>query len=62
MVEDQYLFWMRLIVKYESASQRPPSEKLPGEGIPLKTTQVFLKIFLELYSAILKPICESSYF
>ena len=26
---------------------------LPGNGIPLKTTQAFLKIFKELYSAIL---------
>ena len=36
----------------------------PSKGIPLKTTQALLKIFRELYSAILKPIyiCESSYF
>ena len=31
---------------------------LPGKGIMPKTTQTFLKIFWELYSAILKPICE----
>ena len=37
-------------------------KSLPGKGIPLKTTQAFLKIFKELYSAISKPICESSYF
>ena len=30
----------------------------PGKGIPLNTTQTFLKIFWELYSAILKPICK----
>ena len=29
---------------------------LPGEGIPLKTTQIFLTIFWELYSVVLKPI------
>ena len=27
---------------------------LPGKGIPLKTTQTSLKIFWELYSAVLK--------
>ena len=37
-------------------------KSLPGKGIQLKTTQAFLKIFRELYSAISKPICESSYF
>ena len=37
-------------------------KSLPGQSIPLKTTQAFLKIFKELYSAISKPICESSYF
>ena len=31
---------------------------LPGKGILQKTTQTFLTIFWELYSAILKPICE----
>ena len=35
-------------------------DSLPGKGIPLKNTQAFLKIFKELYSAILWP--ESSYF
>ena len=30
----------------------------PGKSIPLNTTQAFLKIFWELYSATLKPICE----
>ena len=34
-------------------------KSLPGKGIPLKITQAFLKIFKELYSATLKPICES---
>ena len=29
---------------------------LPGNGIPLKTTQTSLTIFWELYSAVLKPI------
>ena len=29
---------------------------LPGKVIPLKTTQTSLKIFWELYSAVLKPI------
>ena len=29
---------------------------LPGKGIPLKTTQIFLTIFWELYSVVLKPI------
>ena len=29
---------------------------LHGKGIPLKTTQTSLKIFWELYSAVLKPI------
>ena len=28
-------------------------DSLPGKGIPLKNTQAFLKIFKELYSAIL---------
>ena len=37
-------------------------KSLPGKGIPLKTTQAFLKIFKELYSAISKPMSESSYF
>ena len=37
-------------------------KSLPGQGISLKTTQAFLKIFKELYSAISKPVCESSYF
>ena len=37
-------------------------KSLPGKGIPLKTTQAFLKIFRELYSAISKPMCESSHF
>ena len=31
-------------------------KSLPGKGIPLKTTQTSLKIFWELYSAVLKPI------
>ena len=30
-----------------------------NKGIPLKTTQNYLKIFWKLYSAILKPICKS---
>ena len=29
-------------------------KSLPGKGIPLKTTQAFLKIFRELYSAYFK--------
>ena len=29
---------------------------LPGKGIPLKTTQIFLTIFWELYSVVLKSI------
>ena len=29
---------------------------LPGKGILLKTTQIFLTIFWELYFAVLKPI------
>ena len=33
-----------------------------GKGIPLKTTQALLKIFRELYLAILKPICKILYF
>ena len=28
----------------------------PGKGIPIKTTQIFLTIFWELYSMVLKPI------
>ena len=31
-------------------------KSLPGKDIPLKTTQTSLKIFWELYSAVLKPI------
>ena len=31
---------------------------LPGKDIMQKTTQTFLTFFWELYSAILKPICE----
>ena len=35
-----------------------PQKLLPGKGIPLKTTQTFLKISWELYSVTFKPICE----
>ena len=33
-----------------------PGGGLPGGGIPLKTTQIFLTIFWELYSMNLMPI------
>ena len=36
-------------------------KSLPGKGIPLKTTQTFL-ITWELYSVVLKPICEEFIF
>ena len=35
---------------------------LPGIGISLKTTQTFITIFWELYSVVLKPICEEFIF
>ena len=35
---------------------------LPGIGISLKTTQIFITIFWELYSVVLKPICEEFVF
>ena len=33
-------------------------KSLPGKGIPPKTTQTYLTIFWELYSAVLKSIRE----
>ena len=37
-------------------------KSLPGKGIPLKTTQIFLTIFWELYSVVFKPIYEDFIF
>ena len=37
-------------------------KSLPGIGILLKTTQTFIKIIWELYSVVLKPICEEFIF
>ena len=37
-------------------------KSLPGIGISLKTTQVFITIFWELYSVVLKPICKEFIF
>ena len=37
-------------------------KSLPGIGILLQTTQAFIKIFWELYSVVLKPICEEFIF
>ena len=34
----------------------------PGIGISLKTIQTFITIFWELYSVVLKPICEEFIF
>ena len=33
-------------------------KSLPGIGVLLKTTQTFITIVWELYSVVLKPICE----
>ena len=37
-------------------------KSLPGIGILLKTTQTFITIIWELYSVVLKPICEELIF
>ena len=37
-------------------------KSLPGIGISLKTTQTFITIVWELYSVVLKPICEEFIF
>ena len=37
-------------------------KSLPGIGILLKTTQTFITIVWELYSVVLKPICEEFIF
>ena len=37
-------------------------KSLPGTGISLKTTQTFITIVWELYSVVLKPICEELIF
>ena len=37
-------------------------KSLPGIGILLKTTQTFITIIWELYSVVLKPICEEFIF
>ena len=37
-------------------------KSLPGIGILLKATQTFITIFCELYSVVLKPICEEFIF
>ena len=49
----------------EATEVRPDAylqKSLPGIGISLKTTQIFITIVWELYSLVLKPICEEFIF